>query len=131
MLADCYECGKVISSEASRCVHCGYYYDDTTSVEQKAGGGYVRHYAGYRESSPPRPLDAGEYFWSVLGSLFLGAVWAVAPLIGIPCLAFISSGFRNSMVWASYPSESLSIITGMLGFAYGLYLYVYKLLLKP
>lgn len=37
MLADCYECGEKISTEASRCPYCGYYYQYTTYTRTESG----------------------------------------------------------------------------------------------
>lgn len=122
MLADCYECGKEISSEASRCVHCGYSYQGTTSVSEKGGGGYVRDFAGYTIPLPPTPPNANDYFWSIFGSLFLGAAWAALLLIGIPILAAISGHWNDDWVWQSYPW--ITILGGVLGLIYGLFIYV-------
>lgn len=40
MLADCYECGKEISTEAHSCPYCGYIYGYTTY--DKVGDGHYR-----------------------------------------------------------------------------------------
>ena len=78
----------------------------------------------------PAPPGVNDYFWSIVGSFLLGGAWAVVYLVATPILAFVSTEFRSTAFWASYPSQILVILCGVAGFFYGLYIYVYKLLMK-
>ena len=93
MLVNCGECGKQISSEASRCVHCGYEYDDNSIV-----------------TPAPTHSGANDYVVAIILSPIIGASWAVVALI----IAGISGNWNDA--------KEFAILGGVLGWIVQLFL---------
>lgn len=126
----CLNCGFTASYSEFTCDHpaCGFKVGRFEWVEDDDYHGYIPPHAPQPKKWDEVPFS--EYAASTLGCAFMSGTWIVGYFLCLPILAFLSEGFRGSVLWKSYPSESMVWICGLVGFAHGFYLYIYKLLIR-